>query len=129
MTNILSSPSKGWESINSGNFPRDYASEFTSRDTRTALQKAIDKNDPYFRVERKKSLGEGDLQMKGEKDSEAAWESFELSRASHLINNEGKRIEIRQLKNGNWINYAQYINDIINNTLLDKKAKFPTPNN
>lgn len=127
MTNFLSSPAKCWESIKNGTFVKDYTYRFLSRDPRTALQKAIDKNDPYVRVERKKTLEDGDLQMKVENDDNAPWEPFEIYMASNIINN-GYRIEIRELRKGAWVYYKRERNNIVN-AVLDKKVKFQESNN
>jgi len=128
MTNVLSSSAKGWESIKNGTFVKDYTYRFLSRDPRTALQKAIDKNASYIKVERKKTFDDGDLQMKIESDDKTVWEPFEIYTASNIINN-GHRIEIRELRNGEWVYYKKERNNIVNNTLLGKKFRFVQSNN
>lgn len=112
MSNSLKSIEDGWKSLKAGTFVDDYTKEI-----RTALQRAIDQNNPSVRVERKKNIDEGDLQM----NDGSGWEQFCIHQAHHLINKKCKYVAIREFIKGQWINYDRDRNDLFQNSLKDKE--------
>jgi len=115
MTNVLKSKRKGWESLKAGTYLQDYY-DALSKDTRTALQKAIDAHDPNINVVRKKTTEDGDLQML----TPDGWEKFCIYRAKKLINENNFYIKTRHYHNNSWIDNNQEYDDIFNQNMKNK---------
>ena len=116
MANVLTFPEQGWSAMKQGTYVKEYSDSIISKDTRTALQKAIDKHSPYVNIERKKIVEEGDLQM----NDGSGWEQFCIHKAQKLIRVDGKYIALRAFKDGQWINYKKERNDIFCNLMIGK---------
>lgn len=124
MKNVLNSPQSGWDALKKGTYTKEYSRSFISRDTRTALQKAIDKYNPNVTVEQKKTTEEGDFEM----NDGSGWEKFCLHRAEHLINKEAKYLELREFIKGEWLNYTKARTDMFYIlTLGNRKPVTPAP--
>lgn len=112
MTAKLNTIENTWESIKKGNFVNDYASE-----QRTALQKAIDRNADTIRVERKKEVEDGDLQMFDGK----GWVQFCIHRARKLINEDRIFVATQERMSGLWINHSNEHVRLFNESLDDNR--------
>jgi hypothetical protein len=103
-----------WESIKGGTFVADYV-----RDMRTALQKAIDKNETNIRVERKRVVEDGDLRMFDGKE----WVQFCIHKAKKLINEDRMFVTTQERMGGIWVNHSDKHQGIFNNSLDENPTK------
>jgi hypothetical protein len=103
-----------WESIKGGTFVDDYV-----RDMRTALQKAIDKNETNIRVERKRVVEDGDLRMFDGKE----WVQFCIHKAKKLINEDRMFVTTQERMGGIWVNHSDKHIGILNNSLDESPQK------
>lgn len=86
---------KIWRSIQDGSFIRT--------EYRSLLQKAIDKNATTVRIETKKEIEEGDLQI----FDGTGWSPFNIYVARDLIVNKDVYVGIREYVNGQWIDQLE----------------------
>jgi hypothetical protein len=103
-----------WESIKGGTFVADYV-----RDMRTALQKAIDKNETNIRVERKRVVEDGDLRMFDGKE----WVQFCIHKAKKLINEDRIFVATQERMGGMWVEHSDKHQGILNNSLDESPQK------
>lgn len=110
MTNNLKNEKEMWKTIKEGTFVDSY-----TKDLRTALQKAIDRNEVNLRVERKKEVEDGDIEMFDGK----GWSQFCIHKAKKLINEDKIFVGLRQRISGTWINHTAFHTKVFNDNLKD----------
>jgi hypothetical protein len=103
-----------WESIKGGTFVADYV-----KDMRTALQKAIDKNETNIRVERKRVVEDGDLRMFDGKE----WVQFCIHKAKKLINEDRIFVTTQERMGNMWVEHSDKHQGIFNNSLDENPQK------